>query len=590
MQFISGSGYMDDKKNLYFGSTKGLNIFHPNRIPHSAQLSKLLFTNFRVLNQDVVYGSNSIYKKHISISKEINLPYGQSLFSFHFSYLNYINPEKTTYLYKMRGFDDNWISSHGHNFATYTNLDPGTYTFLVKALNDSDRGYTRPTSITLIITPPYYKTIWFRFLLSAILIFLVLFLFWLRIRLTERKSKALHKANLKLELEIRERKRTEQLYKAEKVKAEKASEAKSNFLSTMSHEIRTPLNIIIGSLDLIEREKGEIKSFLSTIKISANNLLRIINNILDITKIEQGKLTFENEAFSLDEFCETIYSLFNTTIEKKGLKFKVSCNVEHQYVIGDNFRLNQMITNLIGNAIKFTSEGTISLQIISISNKTESTRIQFKVSDTGTGISSDKKESIFGKFNQENDSITRNFGGTGLGLAIVKEMANELNGEIKVDSTLGEGTDFYLTLDFVKAKKAQSERSPKTPEIDHLNDIRILTIDDNPFNLDLSKSILELHGGTVDQALSAKAGLKLLESNSYDVIISDIHMPEMDGFQFAEEVKNMESKIPIIGCTADVFEETRNRSKEVGMSYLITKPFEIDDLIKKIHTALKSGA
>lgn len=588
-QFVTGSGFIDKSGTIYLGSTEGLNFFNPKDIFITPQSSKLNFTDLKVFNKSINYTTASEIDKHISLAKKITLNYNQAAFCIYFSYLNFIHPGKTRYQYRLEGFDQKWVNVNNQNFATYTNLDPGTYLFEVKAFNESDNTVIDPISIEVEITPPFFMTLWFKALIILFFGIIIYSIFMIRVKAINDSRKLLKKHNLRLESEINDRKKTELLYKGEKEKAEKAAEIKDEFLSNMSHEIRTPLNMILGYLQLINTNKNNIDEFLRVMRISADNLLQLVNQILDLSKIEKGKLDINIIPFNTDKYLNEIKHIFSESIHSKGLLFNTEQDNDLPEIInGDKHRVNQILTNLLSNALKFTDKGSITLKTQLVNHIGNNCVLRFIVEDTGIGIAPSKLNTVFEKFTQEKSDITRKFGGTGLGLTIVKELCTLLKGQVEVTSVQSKGTKFTVTLPFKTEVKDKKDSSPSTGKTTKsIKGIKVLVVDDNQFNLTLSQTILEANQAIADTAISGKDALEMLDYKQYDAILMDIHMPETNGYQVVEEIRRRNNKTAVIGCTADIFEETFEKAIQYGMSDVITKPFEIEDLIDKLYLYTK---
>ena len=568
---------------IYLGSTEGLNFFEPDNIFTNKQSSNLNFTGFKIFNKDIEYKQNKIIDNHISLASKITLDYKQSVFTIYFSYLNFIYPDKTNYEYQLVGFDKDWVKGGDQNFATYTNLDPGNYVFNVKASNEADKTEIKLASIKIEIVPPFYMTLWFYTLVLFLIIASVYSVFHFRVRRINNKRRFLQLSNRALAAEVKQRKETENLYKLEKEKAEKAVEVKDEFLSNMSHEIRTPLNMILGYLQLIGTDKSNVDQFLKVMRVSADNLLHLVNQILDLSKIEKGKLELNHTPFNTLNYIEELKHLFTDVFENKGLEFIVDLDNDlPQVIIGDKQRLNQILTNLLGNALKFTETGFVRIKVQSSLQIGNQSNIKFTVEDSGIGIAKDKMTTVFEKFTQEESDITRKFGGTGLGLTIAKELISLFKGKMEVESTKGKGSIFSFTLPFTigTLKKEEIQVFKELPK--SISGLKILIVDDNQFNLTLSSTILQANQAISKTAISGEKALELLKDENFDAILMDIHMPEMNGYETTVEIIERNIGIPIIGCTADIFDETFDKCIKSGMVDVITKPFQITELIEKI--------
>jgi signal transduction histidine kinase/ligand-binding sensor domain-containing protein/ActR/RegA family two-component response regulator len=377
----------------------------------------------------------------------------------------------------------------------------------------------------------------------------------------------------------------EELVKAKQI-AEKANQIKMQFLSNMSHEIRTPMNAIIGITDIMidETEEQIQKENLHIIKRSADNLLVIINDILDISKIESGKIEVEKIDFNLFELIEQLINTFKFKANKKGIIFHHSFQRNTpEYLHGDPVRLNQILVNLLGNAIKFTSKGEINLEINIYEMSLENVKLQFKVCDTGIGIAIENQSRIFESFAQEGKTITRRFGGTGLGLSISKHLVELLDGTITLESEQGKGSIFTITIPFNFALKPNNNKVIGN-ETRNLNHIKILLVEDNKMNQVVVNQLLKKWNASTKAANNGYEALDLLVEEDFDLILMDLQMPEMDGYEATKKIREQKkwNKIPIIALTADAFPEIKKQALEAGMDEFITKPFNQDELYFKI--------
>jgi PAS domain S-box-containing protein len=377
--------------------------------------------------------------------------------------------------------------------------------------------------------------------------------------------------------------------------AEAAVKSKQQFLSNMSHEIRTPMNAIIGFTKvMLKTELSEKqKEYLNAIKISGDALIVLINDILDLAKVDAGKMTFNNIPFQMSVSISAMLHLFEPKIQEKNLKLEKEYDPSiPDYLMGDPVRLNQIILNLVGNAVKFTATGKITVSVRKVREDIEKVGVEFSVSDTGIGIPAENLAHIFDDFQQANSTTSRLYGGTGLGLAIVKQLVEPQGGKVEVNSTVNVGTTFSFVLDFKKTNAIPQQETETALELEEgIQHVRVLVVEDISLNQLLLKTLLDEFGFDMDIAENGKVAISLLEKNKYDIILMDLQMPEMNGFEATHYIrKHMNLQVPIIALTADVTTVDADKCKEVGMNDYISKPIDEQALYNKILKFLKIAA
>ena len=373
--------------------------------------------------------------------------------------------------------------------------------------------------------------------------------------------------------------------------AEDAVKAKQQFLSNMSHEIRIPMNSIIGFTKVVLKTdlSAKQKEYLTAIKISGDALIVLLNDILDLAKVDAGKMIFEQIAFNMATSVSAMLHLFETKIQEKNLELvKEYDNKIPEVLVGDPVRLHQIILNLVSNAVKFTTKGKITVSVHLLNEDEEKLMIEFAVTDTGIGIAKEKIEHIFENFQQASSDTARLYGGTGLGLAIVKQLVEAQGGTIIVKSKLKEGSTFSFILSFQKTK-AEAELETETFEVDEgVKNIKVLVVEDSALNQLLMKTLLDDFELEHDIAANGKLAIEMLKNKSYDVVLMDLQMPEMNGFEATGYIRNqMKSNIPIIALTADVTTADLQKCTAVGMNDYISKPVDERLLYGKIVDLLK---
>ncbi|MFV8442128.1 ATP-binding protein [Flavobacterium sp. LB2P44] len=373
--------------------------------------------------------------------------------------------------------------------------------------------------------------------------------------------------------------------------AENAVKAKQQFLSNMSHEIRTPMNAIIGFTKVVLKTEltPKQKEYLDAIKMSGDALIVLINDILDLAKVDSGKMSFEKTPFKMKSSISAMLHLFETKIQEKNLELIKEYDTKiPDLLVGDPVRLHQIILNLVSNAVKFTLKGKITVSVHLVHEDEDKVIIEFAVTDTGIGIPEEKLGKIFENFQQASSGTSRLYGGTGLGLAIVKQLIEPQGGTIRVKSTIGIGSTFSFALSFQKTN-SDAEFENELVELDtEIKNIKVLVVEDIPLNQLLMKTLLDEFGFDRDIAENGKVAIEKLKEKEYDIILMDLQMPAMNGFEATEYIRNtMNSKIPIIALTADVTTADLTKCKAVGMNDYLAKPVDEKLLYSKIVGILK---
>ena len=396
------------------------------------------------------------------------------------------------------------------------------------------------------------------------------------------------KNNMRLYKEIGERQKLEEELRRAKEIAEDSTRTKSEFLASMSHEIRTPMNGIIATAGLLKGTELDDtqRDYVDIIDYSANNLLTIINDILDISKIEAGQITLESIDFNLHNVIYETVKLLRAKAEEKGIAFKGNIHESVPlYAKGDPIRFKQIIINLLNNAIKFTRQGSVTIDVETIESGEKQRKYLIKVSDTGIGIPENSKEKIFAEYMQADPATTRLYGGTGLGLSISKKLVELMKGEIGFESTENVGSTFWFTCVFDIGKEPPYDLEYSAPgQNGNLNKLYVLVAEDNLVNQKVAIATLKKMGCRIEIADNGKIARDLHRINRYDVILMDVQMPVMDGLEATrlireyEKQQRFEKKVKIIAMTANAMKEDRQRCLDAGMDEYISKPFKALEL------------
>ena len=602
----------DVNGRLWFGGVSGFNYFDPASLVEDSSASPIRITGIKLINRPLNFrDARSPLNTPVHLATGIRIPHSTNMITFEFATLEFSSPTSHHYQYKLEGFDGNWISSGTDRSAVYTNLDPGTYSFRVRGDNRDGIWDAKGTSFTLTVLPPWWRT-WWAYALYVLAFVGGVFAF-IRMRTSNlnRQKELLERTVAERTTEL-QRKKDEADEQRER--AEQSEQVKRQFLANMSHEIRTPMNAIMGMSTALKRDVDidpETRStYVEAIASSSEHLLGIVNEVLDLSKIEAGKLELEKVPMDPRAILRGVVDVLGYRAKEKGLDIdaRVADDVPDQ-LIGDPTRLQQVLMNLAGNAIKFTEQGRVKMSMSVVDHAVQAGVIglSFTVTDTGIGIGEDRMARIFDEFMQAESDHTRRYGGSGLGLAICKRLVDMQGGSITVDSEPGKGSTFRVTIPYARVPATKAIAGPVEPNATNSfvqtkapSDLRILLVEDNKLNVLVAKAELKhaAPGATITVAENGQVALDLLEANDFDLILMDVQMPVMDGYEATRRIRAMalqgqeisgphKANIPILAMTANVMEAEVQQCIDAGMDGFIPKPFRQEELVAAIGKVIR---
>jgi signal transduction histidine kinase/ActR/RegA family two-component response regulator len=615
---------------LYFGSVRGVTVVETDSKAESAFTPPVVITSLEVMGSP-----REPERTDDGSLAPLILDYGESFFSVEFAALDYSSPEQNSYAYMLEGFDDEWLQAGSRHFASYTNLDPGTYTLRIKGAGS--RGNWNEEALTLPVTvrPPWWQTP-FAYVGYVVALAAALFLIVRRLRRQGARAEArlAEQERINRELDHKVRERTAEIERS-RAAAERANYEKSLFLANMSHEIRTPLNGLVGMLSLLSQTELEERQreYLRYSRVSAENLNTLVNDLLDFERIEAGELRLTREPFSITETAQYIDRLFGESARDKDLYLEVSVDLDGcpESVRSDRGRFVQVLTNLVGNAVKYTEHGGIRVRItardpegaeqVAGGAKVGTTTndhepgcrdlvlYRIEVSDTGKGIPPESQKGIFDRFRQLDNGYTKAARGVGLGLSIVKQVVDTMGGTVDVESEPGRGSTFRVEVplepalpgeqtghgdDGTQPDAAAAEAQPAqehgggtdtTPHAERAgeaagSDARrtsILVCEDEAINRLYLVQHLRREGYEVEVANDGEESVRKVEEGDYDLVLMDLGMPGISGLEAARRIRSWEQKhervaVPVIALTAHTYEEDIRECRDAGMNGFVSKP------------------
>ncbi len=586
-EFNQGAYARGPSGKIYFGGANGLTVFHPAQIRLNTFVAPVIITGFYINNKPVTVQPNSLLHQALPFTKEIHLSYKHNIFAFEYTLLNFLLPEKNQYAYKLEGFDEDWQYVGNRRLAIYTNISPGEYVFRVKGSNNDGIWNEQGASIRLYIATPPWRT-WWAYLIYGLIVFSIVYTFYfLRLRW------------------YRER--------LEREKLRELDEEKTRFYQNISHEFRTPLTLIMGPVESVLSGKlsNPGRDFFEMIYRNARQLYHLINQLLDLSKIESGQFELKREPVVINQLIRRQAEAFRSLAQQKSITLTIKLTDEPLVVALDSDAFEKLLNNLISNALKFTPEnGSVTILL----QKGEHCRIaspcvEIRVVDTGIGIPADKLEKIFERFYQVDGEYQPGQPGTGIGLALSREIVERHGGKIWATSKEKEGTTFVVQFPLYEGDVAVSGQGTPVAEtitasedneampngqasgkesLDNADSPLVLVVEDHDDMRRYIRDVLEPDFRVVE-ASSGDEGLDKALELIPDLIISDVMMPRVSGFEFCERVKNDDrtSHIPVILLTARGSERSQITGYRLGADAYVTKPFNAAVLRAQVQTLIQ---
>jgi signal transduction histidine kinase/ActR/RegA family two-component response regulator/streptogramin lyase len=589
------SFFADSDGSVWIGTSGGLSHFRPSASPAPEYAPRVEVTQAQVGG------------RFIDLSRPIAVPHGHVPLVASFTALTFVHESDVRFRYRLQGFEEDWVETSLRQLQ-YANLPPGRFTLEVTSRSAQGDWNPNPARVSVEVLPAWWETWWAR----AGALVLVLLTVWQYVRFREGSYRQ-QQQRLEAAVEERTHELRVQTGRIERKNAEielllkdaqETSRLKSEFLANMSHEIRTPMNGVLGmtALTLGTELDGEQREYMEAAQQSAGSLLSLLNEILDFSKIDAGRLELESLAFAPAECVREAIQTLAGTAQQKGLEIHHSIAADvPDTILGDPTRLRQVLLNLIGNAVKFTEQGRIHVQLDVEEARADGLTLRFSVNDTGVGIPLNQQRFIFEPFRQADGSTTRKHGGTGLGLAICARLVEMMGGRIWVESEVGEGSTFLFTGRFRVSEPGHQANSPAA-EVWNGNvpdngtrqtGLHILVAEDNAVNQRVVGRLLEKRGNRVTLANNGREALAAIDSECFDLVLMDIQMPEMDGLAATARLRAREQAsgghLPVLALTAYAMKGDQERCMQAGMDGYVSKPVRPEELFAAIEQALTAN-